>query len=102
MTLMYSLRANPESRCDLRPRPTRRSGLAHLVLLAHLRNVPKRYHTEEPKLWVLVDGEPDQPKASLGGHCHSRRDRNSPGEFPPCGRPDRIFCTTHQPALITR
>jgi hypothetical protein len=49
--------------------------LAYLVLLARLRDVPKRDHTEEPKLRVLVGGEPDQPKPALGGHGHSGRGR---------------------------
>lgn len=40
MTLMHSLRAHTKGGGDLRPRPTGRSGLAHLVLLAHSRDVP--------------------------------------------------------------
>ena len=77
MTLMHGLRTHTEGGCDLGPRPTGRSGLAHLVLLAHLRDVPKREHTEEPKFWVLVGGKPDQPKAALDGHGYSGRGRNA-------------------------
>lgn len=31
------------------------------------------------KLWILVGGEPDQPKAAFGGHRCSGRGRNPPG-----------------------
>lgn len=41
MALMHRLRAHTKGRRDLRPGPTRGAGLAHLMLLAHLRDVPK-------------------------------------------------------------
>ena len=101
MTLMHSLRTHTKGDCDLRPRPTGRSGLAHLVLLAHLRDVPKREDTEEPKFWVLVGGEPDQPKAALGSHGYSGRGRNALAQGLSFSPPDRAFCVVQPAALIT-
>lgn len=62
---MHSLRADVQRGRDLGPRPPRGAGSCHLVLLAHLRDLPQGEHTDKADLGIFVGGQTDNSEPAL-------------------------------------